>query len=99
MIKKALSWQEFLRAGFDDSGYNFPDFEGSLEAEIVCKRWDKGSKLLVYLNSDDGRKIITSAWQNTNYMGLHNIPIGSRIRVTFQCSKNGISYLRNVEVI
>ena len=99
MIKKALSWQEFLKSGFDDSDYNFPDFEGALEAEIVCKRWDKGSKLLVYLNSDDGRKIITSAWQNTNYMGLHHIPTGSRIRATFQFSKNGISYLRNVEVI
>ena len=99
MMKKALSWQQFLRSGFDDSDYNFPDFEGSLEAEIVCKRWDKRNKLVAYLNSDDGKKIITAAWKNTNYMGLHHIPIGSRIRATFQRSKNGISYLRDVEVI
>ena len=47
--KRALSWQEFLDSGFDGRDYNFPDFEGTFEAEMVCKRWDKNSKLLVYL--------------------------------------------------
>ena len=72
--KRALSWQEFLDSGFDGRDYNFPDFEGTFEAEVVCKRWDKNSKLLVYLNFDDGRKIITSAWQDSNYKGLADIP-------------------------
>lgn len=63
--KRALSWQEFLDSGFDGRDYNFPDFEGTFEAEMVCKRWDKNSKLLVYLDFDDGRKIITSAWQDS----------------------------------
>lgn len=59
MEKRALSWQEFLDSGFDGRDYSFPDFEGTFEAEMVCKRWDKNSKLLVYLDFDDGRKIIT----------------------------------------
>lgn len=50
MEKRALSWQEFLGSGFDGRDYNFPDFEGTFEAEMVCKRWDKNSKLLVYLD-------------------------------------------------
>ena len=97
--KRALSWQEFLDSGFDGRDYNFPDFEGTFEAEMVCKRWDKNSKLLVYLNFDDGRKIITSAWQDSNYKGLADIPFNTRVRVTFQYSKKGISYLRSAEVI
>ena len=66
---------------------------------MVCKRWDKNSKLLVYLDFDDGRKIITSAWQDSNYKGLADIPFNARVRVTFQYSKKGISYLRSAEVI
>ena len=54
--KRALSWQEFLDSGFDGRDYNFPDFEGTFEAEMVCKRWDKNSKLLVYLDFDDGER-------------------------------------------
>ena len=83
MEKRALSWQEFLDSGFDGRDYNFPDFEGTFEAEMVCKRWDKNSKLLVYLDFDDGRKIITSAWQDSNYKGLADIPFNTRVRVTF----------------
>lgn len=36
MEKRALSWQEFLDSGFDGRDYNFPDFEGTFEAEMVC---------------------------------------------------------------
>ena len=99
MEKRALSWQEFLDSGFDGRDYNFPDFEGTFEAEMVCKRWDKNSKLLVYLDFDDGRKIITSAWQDSNYKSLADVPFNTRVRVTFQYSKKGISYLRSAEVI
>ena len=96
MEKRALSWQEFLGSGFDGRDYNFPDFEGTFEAEMVCKRWDKNSKLLVYLDFDDGRKIITSAWQDSNYKGLADVPFNTRVRVTFQYSKKGISYVCDV---
>lgn len=54
MEKRSLSWQEFLDSGFDGLDYNFPDFEGTFEAEMVCKRWDKNSKLLVYKTDTDG---------------------------------------------
>lgn len=42
---------------------------------------------------------MTSAWQNTDYLGIPEIPIESSIKVTFQKAKNGISYLRNMEMI
>jgi hypothetical protein len=50
MEKRALSWQEFLDSGFDGRDYQFPDFEGTFEATMACKRWDKNSNLLAYLD-------------------------------------------------
>ena len=51
--KRALSWQEFVDSGFDGRDYEFPDFEGTYEATIACKRWDKNRNLLAYLDFDD----------------------------------------------
>ena len=97
--KKALSWQEFIDSGFDGRDYQFPDFDGSFEATIVCKRWDKKQNLLAYLDFDDGKKILTSAWSEKKYLGLDDIPLNTHVKVTFQFSKKGNSYLRAVEVI
>lgn len=76
-----------------------PDFEGTYDATIACKRWDKNRNLLAYLDFDDGRKIMTSAWSEKNYLGLADIPLNTRVSVSFQFSAKGISYLRSVEVI
>ena len=97
--KRALSWQEFVDSGFDGRDYEFPDFEGTYEATIACKRWDKNKNLLAYLDFDDGKKIMTSAWNEKNYLGLADIPLNTRVSVSFQFSARGISYLRSVEVI
>jgi hypothetical protein len=97
--KRALSWQEFVDSGFDGRDYNFPDFEGTYEATIACKRWDKNRNLLAYLDFSDGRKIMTSAWREKNYLGLADIPLNTHVRVSFQRSAKGISYLRTVEVM
>ena len=97
--KRALSWQEFVDSGFDGRDYQFPDFEGTYEATIACKLWNKNRNLLAYLDFDDGRKIMTSAWSEKNYLGLADIPLNTHVSVSFQFSAKGISYLRSVEVI
>ena len=79
--------------------YQFPDFEGTFAATIACKRWDRNKNLLAYLDFDDGRKIMTSAWSEKNYLGLADIPLNTRVSVSFQFSAKGVSYLRSVEVI
>lgn len=97
--KRALSWQEFVESSFDGHDYVFPDFEGTYEATIACKRWDRNRKLLAYLDFDDGRKIVTTAWSEKNYLGLADMPLRTHISVSFQFSAKGVSYLRSVEVI
>lgn len=97
--KRALSWREFVESGFDGREYQLPDFEGTFAATIACKRWDRNKNLLAYLDFDDGRKIMTSAWSEKNYLGLADIPLNTRVSVSFQFSAKGVSYLRSVEVI
>ena len=60
--KRAMTWQEFVDSDFDGRAYEFPDFEGTCFATIACKRWNKSRNLLVYLDLDDGRKLLTAAW-------------------------------------
>lgn len=95
--KRALSWKQFVESDFDGRDYAFADFEGTFSATIACKRWDKHQNILVYLDFDDGQKILASAWQNANYLGLGEMPVGTRVEVVFKNSTKGIPYLRAVE--
>lgn len=97
--KRALSRQEFLNSGFDGKDYKFPDFEGTFEATIACKRWNKHRNLLIYLDFDNGRKILTSAWNESNYLGAADIPLNAHVKVTFKNSAKGVPYLRSIEEI
>ena len=97
MEKRALSWAEFMESGFDDRNYRFPDFEGTFDATIAGKRWGKSKCLIVYLDLADGRKIMTSAWNERNYLGLADMPLNSPVTVTFVRSQKGAVYLRRAE--
>lgn len=71
--------------------------EGVFEARLDCKRWGKKRNVLAYFTFEDGSKIMASAWQNTDYLGIPEIAEGSMLILTFERAKNGISYLRKVE--
>ena len=96
--KRALSWREFVESGFDGREYQFPDFEGTFAATIACKRWNKSKNLLVYLDLDDGRKIITATWNKDNFFGLADMPAGTRVSVRFKTAvSTGKTYLNYAE--
>ena len=97
--KRAYSWQQFVDSGFDGREYKFLDEAGTFTATLACKRWNRHRNLIAYLDFDDGRKILTSAWQREQYHGLPELPIGSRVRVIFKESAGGTVYLRGVEKI
>lgn len=42
---------------------------------------------------------MASAWQNTGYLGIPEIKEGTMVMLTFETAKNGIAYLRKVEII
>lgn len=92
--KRAMTWQEFVDSDFDGRAYEFPDFEGTCFATIACKRWNKSRNLLVYLDLDDGRKLLTAAWNTTDFYGLADMPVGTRVKVTFRIAASGKAFLR-----
>lgn len=96
---RAYSFKQINDIRINLDNYTLMEQEGVFEATLDCKCWGKKRNILAYLTLHDGRKVMTSAWQNTDYLGIPEIPIGALIKVTFQKAKNGISYLRNMEMI
>ena len=97
--KRAMNWQQFVESGFDGDDYVFPETEGTYIATIACKRWSKKYQLLVYLDLEDGRKIITAIWNYDNFKGVADMPVGTKIEVTFKASKSGYCYLNSAKII
>lgn len=86
---------------FSKKPKSIADFEKEIEKLRHKKKLSarRNKNLLAYLDFDDGRKIMTSAWSEKNYLGLADIPLNTCVSVSFQFSAKGISYLRSVEVI
>lgn len=86
--KRALSKLQFIESGFETADYEFVDEPGIYTAAIDCKRWGK-NKLITYFTFDDGRKVVAATWFGNNYLGLADLPVGSRVELDFQYSKSG----------
>lgn len=95
--KRAFSKQQFIESGFDSSEYHYAETEGFFTGTLLCKRWGKTRNVLAFINLNNGDKIICSAWQNTGYLGLPDIAIGTRLTVGFEKAINGKIYLRSVK--
>ena len=93
--KRALSRHQFAESGFDTSGYAFNEIPGLHTAVIDCKRWGK-HKLVTYFTFDEGRKVVAPTWPNSNYLGLAELPIGSRVELDFQYTRTDKLNLKGV---
>ena len=96
--KRALSRHQFAESGFDTSGYAFNEIPGLHTGIIDCKRWGK-HKLVTYFTFYDGRKVVAPTWPNSNYLGLAELPIGSKVELDFQHARTGKLNLKGVTVV
>lgn len=96
--KKALSRRQFAESGFDTTGYAFNEEPGLHTAVIDCKRWGK-SKLVTYFTFDDGRKVVAPTWPNSNYLGLAELPVGTKVALDFQYTRTGKLNLKGVTAL
>lgn len=98
MENKVYSWNDFLELGFNYKLYGSMESEGTFTGTLDLKRWGSLKNcIVVYFTLDDGRKIITLVWLNTDYHGLKNTPIGSRLKLTFKKNEKGYINLIKVE--
>lgn len=96
--KRALSRHQFAESGFDASGYAFNEIPGLHSAVIDCKRWGK-HKLVTYFTFDDGRKVVAPTWPNSNYLGLAELPVGTKVELDFQHTRTGKLNLKGVTAL
>ena len=95
---RALSRRQFADSGFDASGYSFNEEQGVFAATIDCKRWGK-CKLVTYFTLDDGRKVVAPTWPKSDYLGLAELPVGSRVQLDFQPTRTGKLNLKGVTTL
>lgn len=96
--QQAYSRRQFAESGFDITGYKFNEIPDLHTATIDCKRWGK-LKLVTYFTFDDGRKIVAPTWPKSNYLGLNELPVGSRVELDFQPTRTGKIKLSSVAIL
>ena len=97
---RAYSKNQFEQLDFDGREYVFNEQEGTFTGTLVCKKWGKKSNIIAYVDFDDGRKIMVTAFAEPDrYLGVPEIALGSRVQLTFAPNKRQNIRLKSVEVI
>ena len=81
--KRAYSHNEFINLDFDISDYEFNDEPGTFDGTLIVKKWGRKKNVIAYVDLDDGRKIICVAYQNNDYLGLPDMAMGAKVRLTY----------------
>ena len=97
--QRALSRRQPKESNFDGSMYRFNYEAGEFIATIDCNRWGKRKKQVAYMTFEDGCKIVALTWPRSNYEGLANVSVGSRIRVTYMINREGAPCIRKVVLL
>lgn len=94
----AYSQLQYLESGFDGSVYEYNDEPGVFTGILACKKYGRRVNIIAYIDFDDGRKVVCSAYSSKNYLGLKDIEMGSKVEVTFAPNKNGKVQLTAISV-
>lgn len=97
--QNALSRRQFKETEFNGKDYKFNMQSGEFVATIDCKRWGKRKKLIMYMTFADGRRIVAPTWPRSQYEGLVNIEVGSRIRVLYAANRSGTLCIRRAVLL
>lgn len=91
------SFAQLEEKGIHVDEYHFMEQEGAFQARLDFKRWGKAKNILAYFTFEDGRKVVASAWNDNDYLGIPEMEEGAVLMLTFKKSKKGKVYLRKVE--
>ena len=96
---RALSKAQFAQSGFDTRGYHFITETGTFTAYLELKVWGKRC-LECFFTFADGRKIVACTFQEADYLGLADIPIGTNLKLTFEeTARSERIYLRKANAV
>lgn len=104
---RAYSNDEFWKILDDNPDLDLSDYRlcqtiGIYEGVLIIKKWGQKRNIICYVDCTEknDRKIKCTAFQDKNYLGLADIPMGTRIRLYYDRSvaSNKIR-LANVEIV
>ena len=96
---RALSKVQLAQSEFDIRSYHFITETGTFIAYLDLKIWGKRC-LECFFTFADGRKIVACTFPEADYLGLADIPIGTKLRLTFEETvRSKHIYLRNAEAV
>ncbi len=92
------SRKQMYELGIDTSDYvlNFED--GSFSARLELKAEGHGGMIRLFFTFDDGRKIIAPVYWWHHYLGFYEIPVGSRLKLTYDRESKG-TFLKKAELL
>lgn len=64
--------------------------EGSFSARLDLKAEGHSGTLRVFFSFDDGRKIVAPVYWWKRYLGFYEIPVGSRLLLTYTRCSQGV---------
>ncbi len=95
---RALSKHQNNESGFDSSEYTLNEKEGVFEGTLIIKRWGKKRNIHAFVDLDDGRKIMCTAFQVPgNYLGLPDHDPGVRLKLEFNRTRNDNIRLNKID--
>ena len=97
-MNDVMTRQEFAASDYVRNDYEYNTEVGAFEATVVMKAEAHEGKLRVFLEFDDGRKILAPVYWFNGYLGFRKIPNGSRVRITYMERATGV-YPGKAEVI
>jgi hypothetical protein len=97
--KHAYSQLQFQSLEMDTRDYLFNDEEGVFYVTLDIKVWGNNKNLLAFFTLEDGRKFISSAPYFQKYYELPEMPIGSKVEITYAPNRKGKVYLIGVKKI
>lgn len=91
--------EQLMEIEADTSMYQYHLVADTVIARLDLKAWMKArGRLRAFFTCEDGQKIIAFLCSFNNYLGFRDIPVGSRLKLTFSETEKGV-FLGKVEPI
>lgn len=83
--------EQLMTMEVDTSMYQCYFEVGTIIATLDLKaKMNAPGRMRAFFTREDGKKIIVFLYSLNDYLGFHNIPVGSRLKLTFSETGKGI---------
>ncbi len=95
---RILSRNQFAMSNFSRDGYEFNEIEGTFKGTMRFAVWGRKCNAIAYVELDDGRKIMCTAFQQPDdYLGIPEIDFGTIVEVVYERGKRGNIRLKSIQ--